>query len=91
MQAPPPSSHRQCFPAEIMTHGVRLSSRFPLSEHGVEELLFERGVIVSYETIRGWCPICVLVFFGALCRRCSQPNGMWRLGDRRITMNGRAS
>jgi len=54
----PPSTncykhHR--FPAEIISHGVWLYFRFYLSHRDVEELLFVRGVIVTYETIRKWC------------------------------------
>jgi putative transposase len=46
-------NHR--FPAEIISHGVWLYYRFCLSYRDVEELLFVRGVIVSYEAIRKWC------------------------------------
>jgi putative transposase len=34
---------------------VWLYHRFPLSFREVEELMMERGVMVSYETIRQWC------------------------------------
>ncbi len=40
------------FPAEIISHGVWLYFRFCLSYHDVEELLFARGIIVTYEAIR---------------------------------------
>lgn len=43
------------FPGEIISHGVWLYDRFYLSYRDVEELLFERGVIVTYEAIRTWC------------------------------------
>jgi putative transposase len=42
------------FPAEIISHGVWLYYRFCLSYRDVEELLFVRGVTVSYEAIRKW-------------------------------------
>ncbi len=42
---------RHRFPPEIISHSVWLYHRFPLSFRDVEELLAERGVIVSYETI----------------------------------------
>ena len=42
------------FPGEIISHAVWLYFRFPLSRRDVEELLFVRGVIVSYEAIRKW-------------------------------------
>ena len=40
------------FPAEIISHAVWLYHRFTLSFRDVEEILAERGIIVSYETIR---------------------------------------
>ena len=39
-------------PREVITHAVRLSLWFALSYRDVEELLAERGVVVSYETVR---------------------------------------
>ncbi|SIT48483.1 hypothetical protein BN2475_1040013 [Paraburkholderia ribeironis] len=43
------------FPAIVISCAVRWYYRFQLSLRDVEELLFERGVVVSYETIRRWC------------------------------------
>jgi putative transposase len=39
------------FPAEVISHGVWLYHRFPLSFREVEEMMLERGVVVSHETI----------------------------------------
>ena len=46
-------NHR--FPGEIISHGVWLYYRFPLSYRDVQELLFERGIDVTHEAIRQWC------------------------------------
>ena len=46
-------NHR--FPVEIISHAVWLYFRFCLSFRSVEELLLERGVVVTYEAIRKWC------------------------------------
>ena len=43
------------FPPEIISHTVWLYVRFTLSLRDVEELLAQRGIIVSYETVRRWC------------------------------------
>ena len=43
------------FPHEIISHAVWLYHRFCLSFRDIEDLLAERGVIVSYESIRQWC------------------------------------
>ena len=48
------SYRRHRFPAEIFQHVVWLYFRFPLSFRDVEDLLAERGVDVSYETVRRW-------------------------------------
>jgi transposase-like protein len=42
------------FPREVIAHAVRLYPRFTLNYRDVEELLAERGIAVSYETIRRW-------------------------------------
>ena len=39
----------------VISQAVRWYFRFQLSLRDIEELLFERGVVVSYETIRRWC------------------------------------
>ena len=52
-----PISHRykrHCFPAEIIAHAVWLYFRFPLSLRHVEDLLAERGVEVSFQTVSEW-------------------------------------
>lgn len=45
---------RHRFPPQIITHVVWLYARFDLSLREVEELMLERGVDLSYETIRRW-------------------------------------
>jgi putative transposase len=47
--------HGYRFPSEIISHAVWLYHRFCLSFRGVEDLLAERGIVVTYETIRSWC------------------------------------
>jgi putative transposase len=48
--SPSYAGHR--FPAEIISHAVWLYFRFCLSYRDVEELLFSRGILVTYEAIR---------------------------------------
>src|SRR5258708_32427847 len=43
------------FPPEIISHAVWLYFRFSLSFRDVEELLAQRGIGVTYETVRQWC------------------------------------
>jgi putative transposase len=55
MKKPPDPHHRHRFPADLISHAVWLYHVFSLSFRDVELLLAERGVIVSYESIRRWC------------------------------------
>ena len=64
------------FPAPIIQHAIWLYLRFTLSYRDVEELLAERGLDLSYETIRRW----VLKFGPLLTRRLRQRRP--RSGDR---------
>jgi putative transposase len=51
MKKPKAFYHRHRFPGAVISWAVRWYFRFQLSLRDIEELLFERGVIVSYETI----------------------------------------
>jgi putative transposase len=56
----PSSYKRHRFPPQIIAHAVWLYFRFPLSLRLVEEMLLERGIVVSYEgvvTVTGTGPI----------------------------------
>ena len=46
------------FPTDIIAHAVGLYFRFHLSVRDVQDLLAERGIIVSHESIRQWCTKC---------------------------------
>jgi putative transposase len=76
MKHRPDPHYRHRFPAEIISHAVWLYHTFCLSFRDVELLLAERGVEVSYETIRRWCRKFAQSFANRL-RRCRS-----RLGDR---------
>jgi putative transposase len=79
---------RHRFPAEIISHGVWLYYRFLLSYRDVEELLAERGVVVSYETIRQWCRKFGPVFAASLRRRRPRPGDKWHLDEMVLKING---
>jgi hypothetical protein len=55
MKPSPERHYRHRFPAEIISPAVWLYHVFSLSLRDVELLLAERGVVVSYETVRRWC------------------------------------
>ena len=82
----PYKNHR--FPVEIISHGVWLYYRFCLSYRDVEELLFIRGVIVSYEAIRKWCRKFGQAYANQLRRRRPKPGDKWHLDEVFLTING---
>jgi putative transposase len=43
------------FPAVVISCAIRWYFRFQLSLRDIEELPFERGIVVSYESVRRWC------------------------------------
>jgi putative transposase len=75
MKKQPPNCQRPRFPSEIISHPVWLYHRFCLSLLEVEELLAERGITVTYETVRQWCQ----KFGPAYARKFKKRQG--RLGD----------
>ena len=86
--AAPPTYTGYRFPPAIITHAVWLYYRFALSYRDVEELLAERGVIVSYETVRQWCRKFGQQYANALCRRRPRPGDKWHLDEVFIRING---
>ncbi len=81
MQTPDISFKRHRFPPQVVAHSVRLYLRFNLSLREVEETLLERGIDVSYESVRCW-----IVKFGPqlarnLRRRQTRPGDIWYLDE----------
>jgi transposase-like protein len=70
-------NHR--FPGEIISHGVWLYYRFPLSYRDVQEILFERGIEVTHEAIRRFCQV---VEAETLIRRAGAPRRSYLLSRR---------
>ena len=88
-QASIPSYKRHRFPPEIIRHAVWLYFRFALSYRDVEELLAERGVILTYETVRQWCQKFGQIYANELRRRHPRPGDKWHLDEVFVTINGR--
>ena len=87
-QAAVPSYKRHRFAPEIIAHAVWLYFRFTLSYRDVEELLAERGVIVTYETVRQWCHKFGQSYANALRRQRPRPGDKWHLDEVFIRING---
>jgi putative transposase len=76
------------YPAEIINHCVWLYYRFPLSFREVEEIMLQRGVVVSHETVRQWCAKFGQTYANALRRRRARPGDKWHLDEMFIKING---
>ena len=88
MTEPPISYKRHRFPPQIIAHAVWLYFRFPLSLRLVEELLLERGIAVSYETVRRWAMKFGLDYARRLKRKKPGRRDIWHLDEVVITING---
>ena len=85
----PISYARHQFPAEIIRHAVWLYLRFTLSYRDVEELLAERGIETSHETIRRWVLKFGPMFARNLRRLRPRPTGTWHLDEMVVSIQGR--
>ena len=88
MKPSPDPGYRHRFPAEIITHAVWLYHIFSLSLRDVELLLAERGIVVSYETVRRWCKKFGEGFAKHLRRRRPRPGDKWYLDEVFIRIGG---
>src|SRR5262249_8657897 len=85
----PLSYSRHRFPPPVIQHAIWLYLRFTLSYRDVEDLLAERGLDISYETVRRW----VLKFGPMIARKLRQcrgrPSERWHLDEMVIRIGGK--
>jgi putative transposase len=87
--ASPVSYKRHRFPPEIIAHAVWLYFRFPLSLRLVEEMLLERGILVSYETVRRWALKFGPDYARRLKRKRPSRRDVWHLDEVVVTIAGK--
>ena len=85
----PISYARHQFPAEVIQHAVWLYLRFTLSYRDVEELLAERGIVVTYESIRRWVVKFGPAFARNLRRLRPKPTSTWHMDEMMVSIQGR--
>lgn len=83
------SFKRHRFPPSIIRHSIWLYARFTLSLRDVEEMLAERGLDVSYETIRRWFIKFGPVIAANLRGQRSTPSNHWHLDEMVVVIRGR--
>jgi transposase len=77
------------FPPEIVRQAIWLYLRFTLSLRDVEDLLDERGIIVSYETVRRWVNHFGPRIAAELRKRRPRPHASWYLDEMYLKIAGR--
>ena len=85
----PVSYARHQFPPAIIQHAVWLYLRFSLSYRDVEDLLAERGLDVSYETVRRWVRKFGVLFARELRKRRPRPSSQWHLDEVVVVIGGK--
>ncbi len=76
-------------PKSIIGYAVRRYYRFKLSLRDISEMLLERGIEVSYETIRNWCSVWGPVFAKTIRRKRGSPfKDKWHIDEMRIKIKG---
>ena len=89
MNPPSINCKRHRFPPAIISHAVWLYCRFNLSFREVEEMFLQRGVDVSYETIRRWVAKFGPSIARGLRRRQPRPSDIWHLDEVVVKISGR--
>ena len=77
------------FPAEIIHQAIWLYLRFTLSYRDVEDLLAERGITISYETLRRWVNHFGPIIAAELRKRRPKPHSIWHLDEVYLKIDGR--
>jgi len=78
--------HGYRFPSEIISYAVWLYHRYCLSFRDVEDLLAERGIVVSYETIRSWCNKFGPAYARTIKKRRGSLGDTWYMDEVNIVM-----
>ena len=83
------SYRRHRFPSIVIQQAVWLYFRFALSYRDVEDMLAERGIDVSYETVRRWALKFGAIIARKLRRGRPRPDRRWHLDEVFVSINGR--
>ncbi len=89
MTSQPPSYRGFRFPPEIISRAVWLYHRFGLSFRDTEDLLAERGITVTYESIRRWCRTFGPRYARVLRKQRGRMGNTWHLDELFVTICGK--
>ena len=88
MSKPKPRYYGHRFPPEIISHAIWLYYRFSLSFRDIEDLLAQRGIMVSYESVRRWCLKFGPGYRRSLKRREGRLGDIWHVDEVFIRIRG---
>jgi putative transposase len=77
------------FPPEIIHQAIWLYLRFTISLRDVEDLLADRGIAISYETVRRWVNHFGPIIAAELRKRRLKPRAVWHLDEVYLKIDGR--
>lgn len=80
---------RHQFPPDVIRHAVWLYRRFTLSYRDVEDMLAERGLDLTYETVRRWVTKFGPLFAKELRKRRPRPTSRWHLDEMVVKIAGK--
>jgi putative transposase len=83
------SYRRHRFPAEVILHAFWLYFRFPLCFLDVQNLLDQRGIDVSYETVGRWSIKFGLAYAKTLRKTHPRADVRWHLDEVFVRINGK--
>ena len=81
--------HGHRFPPQIISYAVWVYHRFCMSFRDVEDLLAERGILVSYESVRRWCQKFGADYARRLRKRQGRLGDSWHVDELFVRINGR--
>lgn len=77
MNSVPPTYKNHRFPIEIVSRAIWFYFRFNVSLREIEEMMLERGIAVSHETIRRWCRVHGATMTAQLRRKAPSSSDLW--------------
>ncbi len=77
------------FPPSVISCAVRWYHRFNLSLRDIEELLLERGVVVTYESVRNWCERFGALFAGHAKAARGRTGSTWHPDEMMVSLWGK--
>lgn len=77
------------YPKSVIGFAVRYYHRYKLSFRDLSEILFDRGIEVSYESIRNWCNVWGSIYAKSIKKnRVSNFTDKWHIDEVRLVIKG---